>query len=179
MPPLHPALVHYPLALVLFSFIADLFGYLRNNAALSAAGFWSLVGAGVGGALAVAAGYYDMSRASLSETHGYVDFHMDVGWVLLVSVVVLTLWRWLLYRRERRRLNWIYLVAAFLVLGLTFFQGWYGGEMVYSQGAGVAAAGKGTETPDAGHARLDRATKLLGGGDEHHGGEQDEHRDQH
>jgi hypothetical protein len=42
-------------------------------------------------------------------------------------------------------INTSYLVAAFLVLGITFFQGWYGSEMVYSYGAGVAPTGQGTE----------------------------------
>ncbi len=51
-----------------------------------------------------------------------------------------------------------YLVVAFLVFCLTMFQGWYGGEMVYSQGAGVAAAGKGTEKPETGKRRLDSVT---------------------
>jgi len=41
----------------------------------------------------------------------------------------------------------------------TAFQGWYDGEMVYSQGAGVAASGKGTEPPTEGKQRLDKVTK--------------------
>ena len=43
-------------------------------------------------------------------------------------------------------------------MGFTLFQGWYGGEMVYSQGAGVAAAGKGTEPAGNGKQRLDKIT---------------------
>jgi hypothetical protein len=45
------------------------------------------------------------------------------------------------------------------VMGLVLFQGWYGGEMVYSQGAGVAATGKGTEPPSNGKQLLDKVTK--------------------
>ena len=68
-------------------------------------------------------------------------------------------WRWLGYERRKLAPGWPYLLLAFCVLGLTLFQGWYGGEMVYSQGAGVAAAGKGTESPNVGKARLDKITK--------------------
>jgi uncharacterized membrane protein len=58
MPPLHPALVHFPIALVVFSFITDLLGRILNKPSLRAAGFWSLVGALIAGAVTVATGYY-------------------------------------------------------------------------------------------------------------------------
>lgn len=165
MPPLHPAIVHFPIAFVMLSFISDLLGRWLNKPSLRAAGFWSLVGAVVGGIIAAATGYWDMTRDTLGETDRYVDFHMDIGWILLGSVAVLFLWRWLMYQRRQTAPHALYLVVAFIVLCLTLFQGWYGGEMVYSQGAGVAVAGKGTEAPQAGKQRLDRITPA--GGEEH------------
>jgi uncharacterized membrane protein len=72
--------------------------------------------------------------------------------------VVLTAWRWFAYARRELSPGIPYLIAALLVVGLTLFQGWYGGEMVYSQGAGVAAAGKGTEPAANGKTRLDKIT---------------------
>src|SRR6266478_426174 len=158
MPPLHPALVHFPIALVGFSFITDLLGRLLNKPSLRAAGFWSLIGALIGGAVTAATGYYDFTRDTLGETSRYVDFQMDMGWILVGAVAVLTLWRWLVYARRGRSPGFPYLIAALLVAGFTLFQGWYGGEMVYSQGAGVAAAGKGTEPAANGKQRLDKIT---------------------
>jgi uncharacterized membrane protein len=159
MPPLHPAFVHFPIALLVFSFIADLLGRLLNKPSLRATGFWCLIGALLGGAITAATGYYDFTRDTLGETARYVDFHQDVGWILVGAVVVLTLWRWLAYARRDLAPGIPYLVAALLVVGLTLFQGWYGGVMVYSQGAGVAAAGKGTEPPSNGKQLLDKITK--------------------
>ena len=75
------------------------------------------------------------------------------------AVIVLTLWRWFLYSRRDRMQGVPYLIAALLVTGLVLFQGWYGGEMVYSQGAGVATAAKGTEPAADGKQRLDKVTK--------------------
>jgi len=43
MLPLHPAFVHFPTALVGFSFITDLLGRLLNRPSLRSAGFWSLI----------------------------------------------------------------------------------------------------------------------------------------
>lgn len=159
MPPLHPAFVHFPIALVVFSFIADLLGRLLNKPSLRSTGFWCLIAALVGGAITAATGYYDFSRDTLGDTYKYVDFHMDLGFVLVGAVIVLTLWRWLVYARRDREPGIAYLIGALLVVGLTLFQGWYGGEMVYSQGAGVAAAGKGTEPAVNGQQRLDKVTR--------------------
>ena len=161
MPPLHPAFVHFPIALVVFSFLADALGRLSSKVSLRAAGFWSLIAALVFGAITAATGYYDMirTRGVLGDTFRYVDFHMDVGFVLIGAVVVLTAWRWFVYARRDRFPGILYLVAAFLVMGLVLFQGWYGGEMVYTQGAGVAAVGKGTEPASNGKQRLDKVTK--------------------
>ena len=159
MPPLHPAFVHFPIALVVFSFVADLLGRLTKRPSLRAAGFWSLIGALLMGAITAATGYYDFTRAALGETARYADFHQDIGFALVGCVVVLTIWRWLAYARRDVSPGPLYLIAALLVVGITLFQGWYGGEMVYSQGAGVAAAGKGTEPPASGKQRLNRVTK--------------------
>lgn len=161
MPPLHPAFVHFPIALVVFSFLSDLLGRLLNKASLRAAGSWSLVAALIFGAITAATGYYDMTRTRgvLGDTFRYVDFHQDVGWVLIGAVVVLTAWRLLVYTRRDRSPGIVYLIAALLVMGLVLFQGWYGGEMVYSQGAGVAAAGKGTEPAATGKQQLDKVTR--------------------
>jgi uncharacterized membrane protein len=161
MAPLHPAFVHFPIALVVFSFIADVLGRLFNRPSLRWAGFWSLIGALVFGAITAATGYYDMTRTRgvLGDTFRYVDFHEDVGFILVGAVVVLTAWRWFVYARKDRSPGIPYLIAALLVMGLVLFQGWYGGEMVYSQGAGVAATGKGTEPPQNGKQRLDKITR--------------------
>jgi len=161
MAPLHPAFVHFPIALVVLSFIADALGRMFNKASLRATGFCSLIAALAFGCITAASGYYDMlrTRGVLGDTFRYVDFHMDVGWILLGSIAVLALWRWLVYARRDRTPGIIYLIAAVLVMGLVLFQGWYGGEMVYSQGAGVAATGKGTEPASNGKQRLDKVTK--------------------
>jgi uncharacterized membrane protein len=159
VPPLHPALVHFPIALIAFSFLLDLLARLFNKESLRGAAFWCLLGALVGGAAAAASGYFDYSRDALGETATYVQFHMYVGWALVAAVIVLTVWRWRIFARATPT-SISYLVAAILVVGLTLFQSWYGGEMVYSQGAGVAAASKGTEPSTNGKQRLDKVTPI-------------------
>ena len=92
MPPIHPALVHFPIVLMVFAFVSDLIGYLRNSP-IGLGRVRSLLGAAIGAALAIAAGYYDMGRSTLGETHEYVHVHLRVGWILFCSMTGLGLWR--------------------------------------------------------------------------------------
>lgn len=167
--PIHPAVVHLPIALVLLSVLADLCARLIKSeprrATFRAVGFWSLVAGLAGGALAIAAGYLDLHRAALRpETISFVELHRTIGWVLAGCLVVLCAWRWLIWHRGQMTINTSYLVGAFLVLGVTLFQGWYGGEMVYSFGAGVAPTGQGTETAQTAKGRLDTVRGIFAPG---------------
>ncbi len=157
--PVHPAVVHLPIAFVLMSVGSDLGARLSKvetrRVVFRTVGFWSLLAGLLGGVLAIAAGYLDMHRAALTPaTDQFVDLHMTIGWVLAGCLVFLSAWRWLIWHRGQMTINTGYLVAAFLLLGITFFQGWYGSEMVYSYGAGVAATGQGTETAQKAQERL-------------------------
>lgn len=164
--PIHPAVVHLPIAFVLLSAAADLCARLvkseNRRAAFRAVGFWSLLAGLAGGALAIAAGYLDLHRDALSpETSAAVDLHMTIGWVLAACLVFLFAWRWLIWHRGQMTINTSYLIGALVVLGITFFQGWYGGEMVYSYGAGVAPTGQGTETAHTAQQRLIAVRSIL------------------
>ena len=164
MPPIHPALVHLPIAFVVLSVFADLFGHLFRVPSLQSTARWSIAAAAVSAAAAVAAGYYDMDRAALAgQVHGYVHLHLKTGLILLGSIIALATWRWLLPKLPRA-LGFIYGLAAVLVFALTAFQGWYGGEMVYAYGASVAAAGQGTEPASQAQRRLATVYELVTGG---------------
>ena len=147
MPPIHPAVVHYPIALVTLSVIADLLGYLTNSPTLQATGTWALFGAGIGAVVAIIAGLIDMNREKIKQApHKRVHFHMKVGFGVLAAIAGLTIWRWVVTLDPHHGLGWSYLIPAFVVLALTLFQGWLGGELVFADGVGVAATGQGTES---------------------------------
>lgn len=146
MPPIHPALVHYPIALVTLSVVADVIGFIVGSQSLQNAGWWALLGAAIGAALTLIAGLFDMSREKIEPAaHRRVHTHMKVGLTLFAVLAGLTVWRWLIYSSLAYPIGWIYLAAACLVLGLTFFQGWLGGELVFADGVGVAPTGQGKE----------------------------------
>jgi uncharacterized membrane protein len=162
LPPLHPALVHLPIAFVVLSFVADLVGKMTRRESLRLLGFWCMVAALLGGVATIAAGYFDYHRAALTpETQSFVEVHLRVGWTIAACLVALTIWRWRIRQQARRVVTMPYLIASFLLFSLTMFQGWYGGEMVYSAGAGVAAAGQGTESQTEARERLARVRDAI------------------
>ena len=144
--PVHPVVVHFPIALLLTSFAADAVYSVTLLQGLRHAGFWMLAAACVSGAFTVLAGLYDMRRAPMKEeTHQRVHRHMWVGITLYAVIVALTAWRWWFYSDPAREVTMLYLDAAFLAGALATFQGWLGGELVYTHGVFVAAATKALE----------------------------------
>ena len=177
LPPIHPAIVHFPVALITVSVIAEFIGYFWKSEAARTVAWWTLVGAIIGVAVTVPAGYADMWRASLApETHKLVDLHMRTGWIVATGFIVLGAWRWFIRSQAESTPGGGYLTAAVLVFALTMFQGWYGGEMAYAHGAGVAAAGQGVRPVERAQATLpvvaETLSKLpfLGSKKGHHGG---------
>lgn len=157
LPPLHPALVHFPVALFTVSLAADAIGRFRASVVANTLGYWCVILAVLGAAAAVAAGIWDMNRADLAEaTHRFVHLHRDIGLALIAMLSLLAIWRWRIWRRStpENRAGWPYLASAALVFALLAFQGWFGGHLVYGLGAGVSAAGQGVVTPEEGQMGL-------------------------
>lgn len=148
---IHSAIVHFPIALVTLSVSADFFGTLTGNPTLFATGRWSLLAAALGAAVAVGAGLFDMNRAHAQIEHAVherVHKHMKVGFTVLTAIAGLTVWRWLLLNDP----SWGYLFIAGLVLGLTLFQAYLGGHLVYTDGVNVLPATKQPGEAKAAHA---------------------------
>lgn len=162
LPPLHPGLVHFPIALVTISFVADLLARISHSASLRTAAWWMLIFGLISALISVPLGYFDMNRATLDPmTHDYVDVHLKIGWILVLSVMLLTLRRAHFRSHPEKWVGSGYLFTAFLVTGLVLFQGWFGGEMVYAQGAGVSATGQGTKSWSAAQRPLAKVRRAL------------------
>ena len=150
--PVHPMLVHFPIALLLTSLLADAAYFFTAFEALRHAGWWTLAAASAGGLLAVMAGIFDMRRASVAEAvHERVHRHMWVGFALLVVICGLAAWRWTFYDDTGKPLTMLYLDTAFLAAVLAAFQGWLGGELVFTHGVFVGPAKKAAAAAEPAH----------------------------
>lgn len=139
MPPLHPAIVHFPVALTVTSIVSDSVGLVCKLPASTTVGQWTMLAAAAGGVVAAAAGYRDMRRDRLNpQTHAIVHLHMRIGLVIVATLIALATWRWV-----ENLPGLLYIAFGWTGLTLLLVQAWLGGEMVYAHGAGVAAAGQG------------------------------------
>src|SRR3546814_17069960 len=94
MKPIHPRLVHFPIALLVFSVSADGAAYVTRIVSLGSTGWWTLLGAAISALAAVAAGLFDMYRAhrsGLSEAVQHrVHRHIPVGLPLRLELPALS-----------------------------------------------------------------------------------------
>lgn len=134
--PLHPALVHFPLALLLSATIADF---------ATLAGVWAeprftalLMAAGLAAALpTMAAGLYDFRRLDERQARHALRHMAAVGVGWLGYAVALYLRRDAFAGAAAGGASVAVGVASAVALG---FGGWLGGELVYRYGAGRIAA---------------------------------------
>lgn len=142
MKPVHPMLVHFPIALLVTSVTFDAVFFFTSIETLRHAGWWMLAAAAAAGVVTVAAGLFDMRRATLADdVHERVHRHMWIGVALFVAIGGLTFWRWTFYDNPGRTLSAVYLDFGLLAVALAAFQGWLGGELVYTHGVFVQEKG--------------------------------------
>jgi len=155
---LHPATVHFPIALLLLGSALTLFRLLRPASVDLKATIWLLFGFGwVGGAVAVLTGL--LAQIDLPPDAPYravLNFHIGAG------LAVLLVYGFLLYRGWRYRgtkalkarrqrgvttgdllddaaaRGWIVILVSVGAL-LIVATGWYGGQLVYTFGVNIQA----------------------------------------
>jgi len=130
----HPMLVHFPIALVIFGFLAELASlFFKKEACLSRAGFYLLLLGTLSALTAWSTGIFFTSE--MSGSAGEIKETQEIfAWLTLGSLIVASVFRILLQLRnkESTNLKWVafalYALAAIFV-GIT---GFYGGTLVYS-----------------------------------------------
>jgi len=131
---LHPMLVHFPIALIVFGFIADTILILfRKEAGLSKFGFYLLIFGTLSALATLLSGA--LFTAEMTDAAGVVkDTHELFAWITVGSLVVLSAFRIFLktQNKETTNLKWI----AFALYGLAAISvsitGFYGGTLVYN-----------------------------------------------
>lgn len=142
MPPLHPFLVHFPVALLTAGWLADVFAYVRGKKQGSVVGWWNGV-AGTAGVLASAAsGLAAKSTAGMLPVMpaAALSDHEQLAFASSVAFLLLTAWRFTHRRQlpaDSERLFLFLTGAAVLLLWTTAH---IGGTLVHEFGVGVIVA---------------------------------------
>ena len=141
MAELHPPIVHFAIALTIMGVVFDLLGFILKKESLKHAGFWTfIVGVlAVWGAMFSGEAAEEVVEKFIEGTNAEKVFepHEELGKFLPWIFTGLGLFRVYLYVKENSKLMMIYLIAAFIGIGLIGYQGRLGGILVYEYGVGV------------------------------------------
>ncbi|MFN3530443.1 MAG: DUF2231 domain-containing protein [Bacteroidia bacterium] len=135
---LHPALVHFPLALLLCAVPAEIYGLWRKGAFWQKAAFWLLFAGTIGAFLAALSGGWAEDALQISkEIHEKVEQHETTGYILAWLYAALLVWKFLRSKQMGRAEQAVFAGAMLAAAMLLIYTGYLGGELVYSYGAGV------------------------------------------
>jgi uncharacterized membrane protein len=131
---LHPMLVHFPIALVIFGFLAELASlFFKKEAWLSKAGFYLLVLGTLSALTAWFTGTFFTSP--MSDSAGEIkSTHALFAWLTLGSLIAASVFSILLQARNRENTNLKWIAFALYALAAVFVSitGFYGGTLVYN-----------------------------------------------
>lgn len=135
---LHPALVHFPIALLPTALAADAVGRFADNPQLSEIGRRLMPFAAGSTVLAGLAGLIAQEASVVPDgpAHDQLTTHRNLNLGLIGLATLLAV-----RRSGRRRASRGYLVAGFAGLGAMMYSASLGGKLVYEHGLGVEPAG--------------------------------------
>lgn len=138
--PLHPRVVHFPIALSLVGAVFAAIGLLKREGRWFSYGQLSLLLGGLGTLAAALTGLIDQSAAPQeAAVLAVINQHITAGILLAVAIGLALYWP----LRHRQLLNsgcgarWGYLALLLAVVLLVLVSGWLGGTLVYQFGVGV------------------------------------------
>jgi uncharacterized membrane protein len=131
---IHPIVVHFVIAMVLFAVFCDLVAYFTKNTRLYEVSWWNLVFATVSIFIAVIFGQIE---AGLAEPYdaavATLDLHSILGWSLSGILSGVTGWRYVI-RSQNKPLPIPYLLLSLLLVGLVIVQTYLGDLLVWVYG---------------------------------------------
>ncbi|MEL6332368.1 MAG: DUF2231 domain-containing protein [Cyanobacteria bacterium J06633_23] len=132
---MHPIVVHFVIAMVLFSVLCDVIAYFTRNVRLYEVSWWNLCFATVSIFIAVIFGQVEAGLAEpYTAAEATLNLHTLIGWSLSGIIAAITGWRYILRSRDPKALPAPFLGVGVLLVGLVFFQVYLGDLLVWVYG---------------------------------------------
>lgn len=132
---IHPIVVHFVIAMVLFAVFCDVVGYFTRNARLFEVSWWNLFFATISIFIAVIFGQVE---AGLAEPYNAavstLNLHTLLGWSLSGILAAVTGWRYVLRSQNPQSLPVPYLITGLVLLVLVLVQTYLGDLLVWVYG---------------------------------------------
>jgi uncharacterized membrane protein len=134
----HPALVHFSIAFLIFGGLAEAWGLLTGRDGAARFGGRLVVIGVLSLALTIASGYVAANTIPLTaEGQRLLDLHERNAWFVVGAFVVALFWKAWGQGELPHLQRPLYVVLLLLAVGLTLYSAFLGGQMVYLEGAGV------------------------------------------
>jgi uncharacterized membrane protein len=124
----HPVIIHFPIALFIFSVVFDLLAIWKRNPALVKAAYYNLIGAALTAPVAIATGLTAWQwQLEGSKLKGNLLLHMIFA--LAASGMIWVLFGWRVSQRKlpERRPGLVYIMVALATVALIAIAGHLGG----------------------------------------------------
>ncbi|MEA5532759.1 DUF2231 domain-containing protein [Crocosphaera sp. XPORK-15E] len=132
---LHPIVVHFVIAMVLFAFLCDVIGYFTQNTRLYEVSWWNMLIATASIFVAIIFGQYEAGLAQPYEVvKPVLNLHTLIGWSLSALIASITGWRYVIRSRNPENLPIPYLGLGLILVGIVGFQVYLGDKLVWVYG---------------------------------------------
>jgi len=136
--PLHPLLVHFPIALLFTAVFFEILGFLVQREEYRRFGLWLMILGLAGGIVAAGIGFrVEEAVEAAGVPEEAIDRHEFFAIITLITfALTLAVRYWTKNRWTPRKITLYFslAMAGLLLLGIT---GFFGGELVYRYGAGM------------------------------------------
>lgn len=140
MLPLHPFIVHFPIALLTVGLLAEVCARLFKTSDLSRAGWWSQLAGTIGLAAAVGSGLIAKESAGIQDYIVGSALEAHEQWALGSMAIFAALLLWRIAARTHVPANprFVYMVLYVIAVMALCLTAWHGGKLVYGLGVGVS-----------------------------------------
>jgi uncharacterized membrane protein len=132
---IHPIVVHFVIAMILFAILCDLIGYFSHNYRLYEVSWWNLFFATISIFIAIVFGQIEAGLAEAYTTvESTLNLHTILGWSLSGIISAVTAWRYVLRSRDPKSLPLPFLGVGVALVGIVCFQIYLGDLLVWVYG---------------------------------------------
>lgn len=132
---IHPIVVHFVIAMVIFGFLCDVVGYFARNSRLFEVSWWNMFLGTIAIFFAVIFGQIEAGLAlPYNAVTPVLNQHTIIGWSLAGIVTAITAWRYVIRMRTPEKLPLPYLGLGLFLTCLVIYQVYLGDELVWVYG---------------------------------------------
>jgi uncharacterized membrane protein len=132
---IHPIVVHFVIAMVLFAFLCDVIGYFTRNQRLFEVSWWNMFFATISIFIAIIFGQFEAGLAEpYDASQSVLNLHTLLGWSLSAIIAAITAWRYVIRSRTSQKISIYYLAAGLFLTVLVGIQVYFGDKLVWVYG---------------------------------------------